>query len=400
MVPDIGTILNYVIIFGFCCLAFGPIFGPGSTAATAAPTANIDQCVQSPPLSTNQPANPNVPVVKLKQTASNSTARLVIEDPPSDLQLEYTDQAEFTDADGFTIISGEQATIAGNPDRAWVNVSAPKYERLSKPGLGNEHTLVRLPETNRQVHFEVHNRGYAGHKFALLGPHSTTNRTVGCQDITLVTPVGENVELGLAPSKIADDLATASKEISIGHRHSRLITFITPSGFGNRDGYVIPNPGTKQGGNEIVLSPNISRRDANNVVFHEYVHTAQRNLEPRWVAEGQTLYLATELAIQEGYVKPRYATYDNKHLLNSSTGRAVTSGDEEPYARGYFFFASLDRRLTSQNTSLESVIRLVNKQQLRNPRAGEIDTWESAVETKTGNSVSLTHPYKQPPEAV
>lgn len=398
----VSKLATYLALCFFIILAFGPFFGPGANAATVAPSANSSVCIQSPPVYAEQSVETDVPVIRLQQTESNSTARLVLENPPSDLELDYTGQPnlEFTESQGFHVNGDQLATVAGDPEQAWINVTTPKIYRAGTRIMAEHHSILRLPSTNQKVHFEPLNEGYVGHRFALLGTHSIYNRTVGCQDITVVAPTGENVDFRLEPAGIADDVATASSEISLGHRHSRIITFISPSGFGEVGGYVPGNPETRTGGNEIILSINASREQANYIVFHEYIHTTQRNLEPEWVAEGQASYLATELAIHEGYVKPRYASYDNRHLINESTGRAITTGWREPYARGYFFFASLDRRLAAYNTSLESVMRVVNNQHRRPPEAGTTDLWEAAIENTTGEQVALTHPYEQSPEVV
>jgi hypothetical protein len=199
----------------------------------------------------------------------------------------------------------------------------------------------------------------------------------------------------VSTGSIVEDLATAAREIAIGHRYEVVTAFVGPGSMDEVSGFVPRHYDTRNGGNEMVLDPDMQGPKASKLVYHEYVHTRQRNLSPRWVAEGQAEFLAAELLIQSGRAPPRYVdAIQTQQLLNQTSGTVRTDGRREPYARGYYFFLNMDNRLAETNTSTEIVMRQVNSRQHTPPRAGTKQAWAHAVQTVSGERIQLAHPYE------
>lgn len=382
-------------------VSVGSIFGPGGSAATPDPQANIYSCVDSLEPFENRVSTSKTTNITIHRTGDNGTVRLRLANPPKGLELSYSDSIRFTDSKGFDVRNGRQsAVVTAEQNETWVNVTSARWEEKATPGTAEGNVLVFLPESNRDVYYSTNSSGYVGSHFALIGPHERTSVTVGCQKLQVVVPESAESKLRYSSGEILEHLKYASREIAIGHRYSIVTAFVAPGDFGPRTGYVVSRRGTRdRGSSEMVLSPNISKTTPDNAIAHEYVHTRQRNVAPRWVAEGQASFLATELSIQAEWSTARAADSYWYGGVNSSTGRVDPNRKNHEYARGYYFFHLLDQDLAKQGVGLESVIANTNSHDYQSGRGGSMRTWNEAVRQETEANISLIHPYQTLPTA-
>lgn len=391
---------SFLLIVFLLLGGIGPFFGPGAKVATAQPDAKIQDCIDRPLPYSDRTQTEEDTVIELQQTDSNNTSRLVVQNPPSGLVLRIPPnfESEYSNPQGFDVRL-HQARVDGEPDIASVLISAAKTEYSESGGTAAGNILIPLPKANTDVYYKPAEEGYVGRQFALLGPYRMTNRTVGCQKLRVITPGSSSGYYSdLRRPSVIDRLETASREIGIGRRHDIVTTFIAPAPFQPALGYVPSAPDSDSGASEIVLSPSITRTSG-PIVMHEYIHTAQSSVGSGWVSEGQATYLAQEHAIYAEYMTPRAADETVMSMFNSTTGKVV-GGMREEYARGYLFFAQLDRKLVQRGSNLETLLRRINHDSFEGGNQYSAAFWEGVAEDMTNDDIELNDPYADHPEMI
>lgn len=234
--------------------------------------------------------------------------------------------------------------------RQWIVVPIPNHER-------------------EQVYIEPKTEGYIGSKMALIGEFETRSRSVGCQNITLVT-VGESAFDNQTLDKYYDSyvfsqtykskldaVETASRSIEAGRHHDEIHIFAVPESPELLLGGFVPSYGTKA--KEDIL---VQYRAGQTAWIHEYIHTTQIDTQGyslSWTREAVATYLSNRIAYRHGYITASEYNANLERGYNSTRWKTnLNSARTEPvaYYRGGGLMAELDADLSTTNTSFSDVL--------------------------------------------
>jgi len=261
-------------------------------------------------------------------------------------------------AESFRQEGEDEQYVGGTGD--WAIVTRPQTRtewsyRWDNPGL--EYELAATTE------------GYAGKRFAFLGPYETVTETVSGEQLTLVVP--DAADPASDPAEIVDSIAYASDRLRFGNRNEEAVTIVAPTGEVDWG-----PPGLAVGADARVVAD--ARVDARiNVWVHEYVHTRQyRDAQvaegdavaddAHWVIEGSADYYAALLSLEQGRIdfqafhsvleRGTDAEYDDVVLADRSTW----ANNDAEYEKGALVVGAIDRELRESSdgsTTFQAVMQ-------------------------------------------
>ncbi|AGN01402.1 hypothetical protein L593_07275 [Salinarchaeum sp. Harcht-Bsk1] len=381
-------------------IAGGPDAGPptpvrpASDAATASSldaggalsTSEVGESTSIANASAAQSSDPIVERVEydlLPAQPDTVEARITYEIPDEVGSLTFSiaqGQYDVVGTDGFTRNDGTfEWDESGGGGTVTIRHPVTESFRAEGPdqrfvGGTGEWAIVTRPQTSTQWNYRFENpgleyrlttagEGYAGKRFAFLGPHSTRSRTVGGEVLTLVVP--DAADPASAPTEILDSVAYASDRLRFGNRNQEVVLIAAPTGE-----FDWGPPGLAIGADTRVAADQPVDA-AVNVWVHEYVHTRQyRDADTvdgdavaddaHWLVEGSADYYAALLSLEEGRID--YATFRN--VLERGTMRPATDAvltdrstwadTDAEYEKGALVVGAIDRELRVASNGSET----------------------------------------------
>jgi hypothetical protein len=241
--------------------------------------------------------------------------------------------------------------------------------------------------------------GFIGANTLYLGDYTVHKATVGCQEFEVIEP---EATLLLDADKRLQELRTASRATPVGHKYTTVRIFVSPKSLGDVGGFVYRN--NRLENNEIVVTTR-TPGSASELWIHEYIHTLQgfrQQPSLTWFNEASATYLANRIALEHGFIHPRY--YDQSMASRNYSKPLVRAVSEEvAYSRGMAVLARLDQSLAAKGDgSVIELFRVLNRD--RNPGLQDVRSYlknegslgQSEVKTFNENVLhnkSLEIPY-------
>jgi|GEM_PF-1615197 len=246
--------------------------------------------------------------------------------------------------------------------------------------------------------------GYAGDRFAFLGPYELHTETVGGEQLSLVVP--DAADPASSPTAILDSVAYASEQLHFGdtNRNDEVVLIAAPT-----DGVDWSPPGLAIG-SDARISADAAVDDPLNIWVHEYVHTRQYRDADRsggdaiaddahWLIEGSAEYYAALTSYEQGLID--FETF--QAVLERGTqppaddavlaDRSTWASTDAEYEKGALVVGAIDRQLraaTDGETTFQALMERWNTAGTFSgddleSAAGELggDSVESFVETHT-----------------
>lgn len=353
---------------------------------------SADDCIQHERHGERTAIDGDGPVVTISRIANDTTIRYTFNETRYDLAFSLPVGSLVINSTGFEIdeTGVERKYNAQNPTLT-LHYTAP-VEGISYTAT-EDHFVFPLPYSeSTTLQFRSNETGYIGARFALLGEYEVATAEAGCQQIQVVAPTAVAVDV----DRYARVLSEASGDLDIGPRYKVVTAFVAPQDTGKRDGYVPEAMGEgTHGAAELFISPGSKIESPRNTLVHEYVHTRQAALRPKWVSEGLATYFTVALGVENGWISTWEA--DAFYAADAGSDRTVADHVDDsmvPYVRGAFFFDSLSKELAGTNASVETVYREINVQGYRESLQGRIGTQVtekrliSVAEDQSGMSVA------------
>lgn len=363
--PLTYLLVALVLLLASLSVAYPPLASASSPAGAEPP----DSCVDASPEMTRSPSTAAVhaeatregEVINVSYHPQPGFDGSLTVDPSSRIVVE--DYGGFdgpllvpTDSEGETVQIGDLEWDRA-ADTHWISYRyQPIEDKMRYPAT--EDWLVRpLPEhRGASVYVEPRGEGYVGSESIALGDVTTTSRTVGCQEITVVS-VGEGSSMFRSTvENRLDDLAVAAAAIPVGQRPDRVHVFTVQADL-DQPGFVPANS------SDVLLSEEFD--GALPVLWvHEYVHTLQHNAlgeNMEWTREATATYLSVKVAYETGLISPAvYDAYLSRGYRSGLGGEwsrplAAASTEDVAYYRGANVFARLDTDLEESGTSIYEV---------------------------------------------
>jgi hypothetical protein len=229
-------------------------------------------------------------------------------------------------------------------------------------GSDRMHQIEPFEDSARpRVDVSAENGGYVGEKYALVG--TVRSQRVETVNGTVRLLVPGDVSTRVDSDAIPPALSSIAAEFDDGGGPTDAVVFVLPS-------TVRPGGATFLSADEGWVNADSALHTANNVWFHEYVHTRQQfELGPRmgWFEEASAEYFGARLATETGYASnvDRELYWLGRTRTESTLTRPSTWTDSSvPYHRGALVLATLDdeiRTRTDSERSLENVFRQLNR---------------------------------------
>jgi hypothetical protein len=204
--------------------------------------------------------------------------------------------------------------------------------------------------------------GFMGSNTVYFGEYTVHKATAGCQEFEVIEP---EATLLLDADQRLHELQTASRATPVGHKYATVRIFVSPKSLGDVGGFVYQN--SRLENNEIVVTTR-TPNSASELWIHEYIHTLQgfrQQPSLTWFNEASATYLANKIALEHGFIHPRY--YDQSMAPRNYSKPLVRAVSEEvAYSRGMAVLARLDRTLAAKGDgSVIELFRILNND--RNP---------------------------------
>jgi len=345
--------------------ALAPMAAPVSAADHQ---VTAEDCIQHARHGERMVVDDDGPVATISRTDNDTVIRYSFNGTTDDLEFWLPAGSRVINSSGFQInddhverkYNGRHPTITLHYTGPAKGISAAATE---------EHFLFLLPYSDSTtLQFETNETAYIGGRFALLGEYDTATAEADCQHIQVVAPTAADVNL----DHYAQVLAEASRDLDIGPRYAVVTAFVAPRDTGKRNGYAPEAAGEGgHGAAEFLVSPDSVIESPLNTLVHEYIHTRQARLEPKWISEGSAMFLTIALGVENGWISSLEADafYESKADSDRRVADDVVSS-MVPYVRGAFFFDSLSEQLAGTNASVETVYREINVQNYRDALRG------------------------------
>ncbi|GAB3689609.1 hypothetical protein GCM10028857_25150 [Salinarchaeum chitinilyticum] len=293
--------------------------------------------------------------------------------------FEETEQGTFEwtgTGDGGTVTIRHDVTESfreGDVDGRYVDGTAD-WAIVTRPQTG---TRWNYTGTNPGLEYELatDGEGYAGDRFAFLGPHELHQETVSGEQLSLVVP--DAADPASTPTEILDSVAYASEQLHFGdtNRNDEVVLIAAPT-----DGADWSPPGLAIG-SDARVSADAAVDDPVNVWVHEYVHTRQYRDADRadgdavadnahWLIEGSAEYYATLTSYEQGLID--FETFQS--VLERGTeppaadavlaDRSTWVTNDAEYEKGALVVGAIDRKLraaTDGQATFQDVMERWNK---------------------------------------
>lgn len=352
------------------------VLAPAATPVAATDhQVSADDCIQHERHGERTAIDGSGPVVTLSRTANDTVVHYSFNETNSGLVFSLPEGSQVINSSGFQIAGDyvEREYNAEDP-KLTVQYTGP-LENISYPAT-EDHFVFPLPYSeSTTLQFRTNETAYIGARFALLGEYEIATAEAGCQQIQIVKPTGVSVDA----DRYAQVLAEASHDLDIGPRYKVVTAFVAPQDTGKRDGYAPKaiGEGTHVAA-EFLVSPGSKIESPRNTLVHEYVHTRQATIRPKWVSEGLATYFTIVLGVENDWISGWEA--DAFYAADAAGNRTVAADVDElmvPYVRGAFFFDSLSKELEGTNASVETVYREINVANYRQSLGGRSGAYVS-----------------------
>jgi hypothetical protein len=281
-------------------------------------------------------------------------------------------------------------TSAADPNYLFVDTGP--WALVELPGYYAEWPINKnkqAPEFSERV--RVNGPGAAGSEIAFLGQQRTYTRTAHGQTVRLIVPA--NADLEPRPRTVLDGITNASDALRVGDRDEELFFVAVPTSVN------LAVRGLQVGDSDAWVAADEPLRTADNVWFHEYVHTRQdysTTDASRWITEGSADYYAALLSLQLGLID--FADFRTQlQFGQSSAYRDVVLAQPDTWTRGAQYrkgalvAGELDRRIrlaSDRSASFETVLSRMNAD-TDNVTGAEIRSFvTSAGDSETGDAAT------------
>jgi len=356
-----------------CALLLLSALAPMATPVAATDhQVTADDCIQHARHGERTAIDDNGPVVRIFRTDNDTVVRYSFNGTTDDLEFSLPAGSRVINSSGFEVGDGHvERKYNGRNPTITLHYTGPANG--ISPAATEEHFLFLLPYSkSTTLQFETNQAAYIGGRFALLGEYDIATAEAGCQHIQVVVPTAADVN----PDRYARVLAEASQDLDIGPRYAVVTAFVTPRDTGKRNGYAPKSAGDgSHGAAEFLVSPDSAVESPVNTLVHEYIHTRQASLEPKWASEGSAMYFTIALGLENGWISSLEA--DGYYESKAGSDRRVADDVRTlmvPYVRGAFFFDSLSDQLAGTNASVETVYRRINVEDYRDALRGRTPT--------------------------
>ena len=263
--------------------------------------------------------------------------------------------------------------------------------------------FLPIPSHSADTHLRLSGEGFVGDQFILTGSNNVYETSSGCQTIRVIVP--EAAKVSEPPKDIIESLRSASSDLDIGPRYSRVNAFVLTDpirrgGAANIHEFWVHNSSTFE-----IDSEYRGGVIPSNTWLHEYTHTRQlfltnsytrigRNMV--WITEASASYYAVELTTRQQYAGP--CEYTRYFWATSRTriGPVVLRNPDRwgpnnkgQYRKGALVLSALDQRIrneTNGRRTLDDVMYRVNtydgrvtyeefKQIVETTAGTELDEW-------------------------
>jgi hypothetical protein len=391
-----------IVLLAFATLL---IISSSAVGATAAITdresaASVDNCKSHEEIDALRVPEDGDPVVSINQTDNISVARYTFEGTGGKPQFEFTlpNGVSVTNSSGFQI-NDNGVERKYNAEKPWIELALGEVYKNISYAVSEQSIVVPTFESSTDgvnLFFDPQPTGYAGSHFALIGDYRVGLAKSGCQRIQVISPT--NADLSRSPQAYADAIAAAGNKLDIGSKYRVVTAFVAPSDTGKRNGFTAKRHENERPSAEFYISPQSTLTNPTNTWVHEYVHTRQQTLSPRWMSEGSATYFTGQISISEGWITSRqYDRYLAKRA--ESDGTPDASKIRYPaYIRGAFFFTQLEADLENTNSTVQEVFQELNTERVGYglPDSIGVEDFERVVESETNLSVNYVNPMFEP----
>jgi len=366
-------------------------------AATTADQPTVNSCIQHGEQDAFSVPQRGETVVTVNRSSNISIVRYTFQGHSGDPQfsvhiprgLTVVNSSEFD-------ISDQQARRDYNADQPWIEVALGSVaENISYTTAQSNIVVPALEGEKVDLFYDPQPAGFAGSQYVLLGEYSTAMAQEGCQHVRVVVP--ESVDLPRNPSRYAETVATAGKSLSIGPKYRVVTAFVAPSKMGNRNGFAPPRSYDEDvGAAEYYVGPTAEIGTVRNTWVHEYVHTRQTSLYPRWMSEGSAVYFTAQISLENGWITPRqYDRHFAKEARANGTPDTPNLKNQE-YIHGAFFFMQMEGDLEGTNRSVEEIYRGLNAEGYDSDSSMYVWDFEDEINSTTNTSVTYANPMLEP----
>ena len=381
------------VLIGFLIVSVISISG----AATSADQSSVDNCIQHGEQDAFNVPGRGETVVTVNRSSNASIVRYTFQGHSGDPQFSVHIPRGVTVVNSSEFdVSEQQARRDYNADQPWIEVTLGSVaENISYTTAQSNIVVPALEGENVDLFYDPQPTGFAGSQYVLLGEYSTAMAQEGCQHVRVVVP--ESVDLPRNPSRYAETVATAGKSLSIGPKYRVVTAFVAPSKMGDRNGFTPPRSLDENvGAAEYYVGPTAEIGTIRNTWVHEYVHTRQTSLYPRWMSEGSAVYFTTQVSLENGWITPRQ--YDRFFADKArANGTPDTPNLKNPeYIHGAFFFMQMEDDLEGTNTSVEEIYRELNAEGYDGDSSMYVWDFEDEVNSTTNTSVTYADPMLEP----
>lgn len=281
---------------------------------------------------------------------------------------------------------------------------ADTYSRTAIGVEGEDWAFVSLPNTyvswryrGTAPSFETEQRtagpGHASGAYALDGAQSTTSRTVG--DVNLTVVVAPTARPGTTADAYASLYRVGLRELEPGFEYDASGLFVLPTASVGDDVAL----GTSTRYSFWVQDEYSSLDDVENTPGHEFVHTRMGSFgagSSRWLTEATAEYYGHVLATNTGagsWSEFREAVTVERDAFGAATLADPSTWRDElvPYEKGALVLAALDGEIAARTGGVRSLEDVLAYRFSDDDPYGDLETYEnfSAAVVATTNDESM-----------